>query len=173
VSFGSVYRQLTIEFTCYLLLARYLGERNQSNASLLPVGLAWRHYVLRRRRHQNGCFPLPDAFAIVDVLRYKRPSFELKLRRNAWAAMQGSAQTPLGDLTALPRLLARLRAQLLKWMEGTLELRVFRKMNQAVLDLLPWWWRSLKYWTNVAADVIFVVYSILCMCDFLYCAMIS
>ena len=34
--------------------------------------------------------------------RYKRPSFELKLRRNAWAA-GALPQTPLGDLTALPR----------------------------------------------------------------------
>jgi len=37
-----------------------------------------------------------------------------------------------------------------------LERRVFLEINQAVLDLLPWWRRSLKYWTNVAADVIFV-----------------
>ena len=28
----------------------------------------------------------------------------------------------------------------------TLECRVFLKMDQAVLDLLPWWWRSLKYY---------------------------
>jgi len=34
--------------------------------------------------------------------RYKRPSFEMKLRRNAWPA--GSLpRTPLGELTALPR----------------------------------------------------------------------
>jgi len=32
---------LQLNFTCYLLLARYPGERNQPNASLVPVGLAW------------------------------------------------------------------------------------------------------------------------------------
>ena len=33
---------LPLNFTCYLLLACYPGERNQPNASLVPVGLAWR-----------------------------------------------------------------------------------------------------------------------------------
>jgi len=28
---------LQLNFTCYLLLARYPGERNQPNASLVPV----------------------------------------------------------------------------------------------------------------------------------------
>ena len=50
--------------------------------------------------------------------RYKRPSFELKLRRNAWAAGV-LPRTPLGELTALPyRPLARLRALLLKGRVG-------------------------------------------------------
>ena len=34
--------------------------------------------------------------------RYKRPSFELKVHRNAWAA-GALHRTPLGELTALPR----------------------------------------------------------------------
>jgi len=40
VSFGSVYRQLTIEFYMLLIAGTLSGERNQPNASLLPVGLA-------------------------------------------------------------------------------------------------------------------------------------
>ena len=34
--------------------------------------------------------------------RYKRPSFELKVHRNAWAA-GALHRTPLGELTPLPR----------------------------------------------------------------------
>jgi len=33
---------LQLNFACHLLLARYPGERNQPNASFVPVGLAWR-----------------------------------------------------------------------------------------------------------------------------------
>jgi len=55
--------------------------------------------------------------------RYKRPSFELKLRRNACAA-GASAWTLLGELTALPRPLSSIKGSTSKgegderWSEG-------------------------------------------------------
>jgi len=55
--------------------------------------------------------------------RYKRPSFELKLRRNACAA-GAPARTLLGELTALPRPLSSIKGSTSKgegderWSEG-------------------------------------------------------
>jgi len=61
--------------------------------------------------------PKVGAYGTPAFKRYKRPSFELKLHRNAWPAGAPS-RTPLEELTALPDPLARLRALLLKGRKG-------------------------------------------------------
>ena len=50
--------------------------------------------------------------------RYKRPSFELKLRRNAWADRGSAPDSAVGAYNTPQDPLAQLRALLLKGMEG-------------------------------------------------------
>jgi len=57
--------------------------------------------------YEGYAYPLlskVEGYCTPTFKRYKMPSFELKLRRNAWAA-GALPRTPLRELTALPQTL--------------------------------------------------------------------
>ena len=75
--------------------------------------------ILGRSEYEEyACPPLLKWLGVLypTFKRHKRPSFELQLCRNAWAA-GALPQTPLGELTAFLRPLARFRELLLKGRE--------------------------------------------------------